>query len=313
MARHMVTGGAGFIGSHIARKLLEMGDAVRVYDDFSTGKWSNLAGIEKDVEVVEGDLRDPDGLIKAARGCEVIFQQAALRSVPRSIDDPRANNDVNVTGILNVLIAAKTNNCRRVVYASSSSVYGDDPRLPKVETQTPKPLSPYAASKIMGEYYAKIYQDLFGLETVSLRYFNVFGPRQDPESKYAAVIPRFITLACAGEPVEVHGDGMQSRDFTYVDNVVVANLLAADAPKAPGQAINVACGDRFTLLDVLAAVEECLGHKIERIHEPSRSGDVPHTQADITRARELLGFAPVVGFADGMRRTVAWFREQAGA
>ncbi len=313
MALHMVTGGAGFIGSHITRRLLERGDTVRIFDDFSTGKQANLSGIEKDVEVVVGDLRDPDALKRAAKGCEVIFQQAALRSVPRSIDDPLANNDVNVTGILNVLIAAKTNDCRRVVYASSSSIYGDDPTLPKVETQTPKPLSPYGASKIMGEYYARIYTELFGLETVSLRYFNVFGPRQDPESKYAAVIPRFITLACAGEPVEVHGDGMQSRDFTYVDNVAMANLLAADAPHASGQAINVACGDRFTLLDVLTAVEECLGKKIERIHEPSRPGDVPHTQADITRARELLGFKPIVSFEEGMKRTVAWFREQPGA
>jgi UDP-glucose 4-epimerase len=307
----LVTGGAGFIGSHIAARLLAQGDKVRILDDFSTGKWSNLDGFRNDVEVVEGDLRDPSALARAVKGCEVVYQQAALRSVPRSIDDPRANNDVNVTGILNLLIAAREAGVRRVVYASSSSVYGDDPTLPKVEDQTPRPISPYAATKIMGEYYCRIYSQLYGLETVSLRYFNVFGPRQDPESRYAAVVPRFITAALENQPLEVHGDGLQSRDFTYIDNVVSANLLAGDAPKAVGEAFNVACGGRFSLLDVVTAIEKELGRPVVRNHIEARAGDVKHTLADIEKARRLLAYEPKVGFDEGMARTVAWFREQA--
>jgi UDP-glucose 4-epimerase len=197
---------------------------------------------------------------------------------------------------------------KRVVYASSSSVYGDDPTLPKRETQTPRPISPYAASKIMGEYYCRIYSQLYGLETVSLRYFNVFGPRQDPESKYAAVVPRFITAALAGQPLEVHGDGLQSRDFTYIDNVVDANLRAARADGVAGEAFNVACGERYTLLDVAGAIEKAIGHPVERRHEEARAGDVKHTKADIDKARSLLGYEPLVGFAEGMARTVEWFR-----
>jgi UDP-glucose 4-epimerase len=307
----LVTGGAGFIGSHIVARLLHLGERVRILDDFSSGKWSNLEGFRDDVEVIEGDLRDPGALARAVQGCDVVYQQAALRSVPRSIDDPRANNDVNVTGILNLLIAAKEAGVRRVVYASSSSVYGDDPTLPKVEDQTPRPISPYAATKIMGEYYCRIYSQLYGLETVSLRYFNVFGPRQDPESRYAAVVPRFITAALAGEPLEVHGDGLQSRDFTYIDNVVSANLLAGDAPGASGEALNIACGTRFSLLDTVAAIEKGLGHPVKREHIESRAGDVKHTLADIGKARRLLGYEPEVAFDDGMARTVAWFREHA--
>lgn len=304
----LVTGGAGFIGSHIAARLLRMGEQVRILDDFSTGKWSNLKGMEKDVEVIEGDLRDPAALARAVRGCDVVYQQAALRSVPRSIDDPRANNDVNVTGILNLLIAAREAGVRRVVYASSSSVYGDDPTLPKVEDQTPRPISPYAATKIMGEYYCRIYSQLYALETVSMRYFNVFGPRQDPESRYAAVIPRFITAALRDEPVEVHGDGLQSRDFTYIDNVVAANLLAGDAPGAVGEAFNIACGGRFSLIDVIEAIEKEIGRPVKRNHVAARAGDVKHTMADIGKARRLLGYEPEIDFAEGMKRTVAWFR-----
>jgi UDP-glucose 4-epimerase len=304
----LVTGGAGFIGSHIVARLLANGEKVRVLDNFSTGKPANIAPFKGRIELIEGDLRDPQALERAVAGCEVVYQQAALRSVPRSIDDPLANNEVNVTGILRLLIAAKTAGVRRVVYASSSSVYGDDPTLPKVETQTPRPISPYAASKIMGEYYCRIYSQLYDLETVSLRYFNVFGPRQDPESKYAAVIPRFITAALAGQPLEVHGDGLQSRDFTYVDNVVEANLLAARAAGIAGEAFNVACGDRFTLLDVVEAIEAALGHKVERAHEPSRAGDVRHTLADISKAMSLLSYRPLVAFDEGMKRTVAWFQ-----
>ena len=305
---HLVTGGAGFIGSHIVERLLADGQKVRILDNFSTGKHTNLAPFQGRVELVEGDLRDAGALARAVEGCEVVYQQAALRSVPRSIDDPLANNDVNVTGILQLLIAAKRAGVRRVVYASSSSVYGDDPSLPKVETQTPRPISPYAASKIMGEYYCRIYSQLYGLETVSMRYFNVFGPRQDPESKYAAVIPRFITAALAGEPAEVHGDGLQSRDFTDVDNVVDANLLAGKAPDVAGEAFNIACGGRFTLLDALSAIEKGLGHPVARKHEEARAGDVKHTLADISKARRMLGYEPKVDFEEGMRRTVDWFR-----
>jgi len=308
---HLVTGGAGFIGSHVVERLLANGEKVRILDNFSTGKPANVAPFQGRVEIVEGDLRDPAALARAVAGCEVVYQQAALRSVPRSIDDPLANNDVNVTGILQLLVAAKKAGVRRVVYASSSSVYGDDPTLPKVETQTPRPISPYAASKIMGEYYCRIYSQLYGLETVSLRYFNVFGPRQDPESKYAAVIPRFITAALAGEAAEVHGDGLQSRDFTYVDNVVDANLLAGSVPGVAGEAFNVACGGRFTLLDVLAAIEKGLGHPVARKHEEARAGDVKHTLADISKVRRMLGYEPKVDFEEGMRRTVDWFRQQA--
>ncbi|MFM7144058.1 MAG: SDR family oxidoreductase [Alphaproteobacteria bacterium] len=307
---HLVTGGAGFIGSHIVERLLANGEKVRILDNFSTGKPANVALFKGRVELVEGDLRDPAALARAVEGCEVVYQQAALRSVPRSIDDPLANNDVNVTGILQLLVASKRAGVRRVVYASSSSVYGDDPTLPKVETQTPRPISPYAASKIMGEYYCRIYSQLYGLETVSMRYFNVFGPRQDPESKYAAVIPRFITAALAGEPAEVHGDGLQSRDFTYVDNVVDANLLAGKVPGVAGEAFNIACGGRFTLLDVIQAIEKGLGHPVARKHEEARAGDVKHTLADISNARKMLGYEPKVDFEDGMRRTVDWFRAQ---
>ncbi len=308
---NLVTGGAGFIGSHIAAQLLANGEKVRILDDFSTGKQSNLEAFKDDVEVIRGDLRDPDALARAVDGCQYVYQQAALRSVPRSIDDPRANNDVNVTGILNLLIASKTAGVQRVVYASSSSVYGADPTLPKVETQTPQPISPYAASKIMGEYYCRIYSNLYDLETVSMRYFNVFGPRQDPESKYAAVIPRFIVAALADEAAEVHGDGEQSRDFTYIDNVVSANLLAAKAPGVAGEPFNIACNERYSLLDVLSAVEKGLGKTVKRNHEPDRAGDVKHTLADISKARELLKYEPLVNFEDGMKRTVEWFAANA--
>ncbi|MDG2306026.1 MAG: SDR family oxidoreductase [Candidatus Binatia bacterium] len=308
---NLVTGGAGFIGSHIAAQLLANGEKVRILDDFSTGKQSNLAAFKDDVEVIEGDLRDPDALERAVQGCQYVYQQAALRSVPRSIDDPRANNDVNVTGILNLLIASKKAGVQRVVYASSSSVYGADPTLPKVETQTPQPISPYAASKIMGEYYCRIYSNLYDLETVSMRYFNVFGPRQDPESKYAAVIPRFICAALADEAAEVHGDGEQSRDFTFIDNVVSANLLAAKAPGVAGEPFNIACNERYSLLDVLTQVEKGLGKPVKRNHEPDRAGDVKHTLADISKARELLKYEPLVNFEDGMKLTVDWFAANA--
>jgi UDP-glucose 4-epimerase len=312
----VVTGGAGFIGSHLVERLLrDHSEArVRVLDDFSTGSLANLpfaAGAGERLEIVRGDIRDLATVERVAAGAGVIFHQAAMRSVPRSVADPLGANASNVTGTLHVLEAARRAGVKRVVYASSSSVYGDRPDLPKREDQPPAPISPYAVSKAAGEQYAAVWHRLYGVETVGLRYFNVFGPRQDPESKYAAVIPRFITAALAGEPAEVHGDGLQSRDFTYIDNVVEANLLAGRAPGVAGEAFNVACGDRFTLLDVLAAIERALGREVARRHEEARAGDVKHTLADIAKARRMLGYRPSVGFAEGMERTVAWFRDAA--
>jgi UDP-glucose 4-epimerase len=313
----VVTGGAGFIGSHVAERLLRDHPAatVRVFDNFSTGAMGNLpfaASAGTRLEVVRGDVRDLAAVEHAVRGAAVIFHQAAMRSVPRSVADPLGANENNVTGTLHVLEAAKRAGVRRVVYASSSSVYGDRPELPKREDQPPAPISPYAVSKAAGEQYAAVWTRLYGVETVGLRYFNVFGPRQDPASEYAAVIPRFILWALRGAPLEVHGDGRQSRDFTYIDNVVEANLLAARAPKASGEAFNVGCGDRVSLLDIIARLEKLLGRALERRHTPSRAGDVPHTLADVGKAGRLLGYAPAVTFDEGLRRTLDYFNTAGG-
>jgi len=310
--RYLVTGGAGFIGSNIGEALAKRGDAVRVLDDFSTGLRENLAAIPG-VEVIEGDLRDPAAVQRAVDGVDGVFHQAALRSVPRSVDDPSSSNEVNVTGTLNLLLACRAAKVRRLVYASSSSVYGDDPTLPKVETLPTRPISPYAVSKLAAEHYCHVFARLYGVETVSLRYFNVFGPRQHPESKYAAVIPLFLKSALAHEPLEVHGDGEQSRDFTYIDNVVQANLLAMDVPGVSGEVFNVACNSRHTLLDIAGAISDFLGRPLERRHTAPRAGDVRHTQADIRKAEELLGYRPEVDFAGGMRRTCEYFVARFGA
>ena len=308
----VVTGGAGFIGSHVVERLLaEHASArVRVLDDFSTGSMKNLpfaADAGERLDVVRGDVRDLATVERVVRGAAVIFHQAAMRSVPRSVADPLGANDHNVTGTLNVLEAARRARVRRVVYASSSSVYGDNPALPKSEAQPPSPISPYAVSKVANEMYANVWTRLFGVETVGLRYFNVFGPRQDPASEYAAVIPRFILWALRDEPLQVHGDGQQSRDFTYIDNVVEANLLAARAPAAAGEAFNVGCGERVSLLDIIGRLEKMLGRALQRQHTPSRAGDVPHTLADIGKASRLMGYRPLVGFDEGLRRTVDFF------
>ncbi|MBM4441153.1 MAG: SDR family oxidoreductase [Candidatus Rokubacteria bacterium] len=309
---HVVTGGAGFIGSHVAERLLKDGKQVRIFDNFSTGRRENLAfpGAER-IEVIEGDLRDLAAVERAARGAAVIYHQAAMRSVPRSVDDPLGANDNNVNGTLHVLEAARRHGVRRVVYASSSSVYGDNPELPKREDQVMAPISPYAVSKAAGEHYARVWTKLYGIETVGLRYFNVFGPRQDPKSEYAAVLPRFILWALRGEALQVHGDGHQSRDFTYIDNVVEANILAGQAPEASGEAFNVGCGERTSLLDVIAMLESILGRPVQRVHSPSRGGDVPHTLADVSKAKRLMGYTPLVGFAEGFRRTLDFFRAAA--
>jgi UDP-N-acetylglucosamine/UDP-N-acetyl-alpha-D-glucosaminouronate 4-epimerase len=308
---YLVTGGAGFIGSNIAEALVRRGHRVRVLDDFSTGRRENLADLG--VEVVEGDLRDAATVRRAVAGVDGVFHQAALRSVPRSVDDPLSSNEVNVTGSLVLLLACREARVRRLVYASSSSVYGDDPTLPKVETLPTQPISPYAVSKLAAEHYCQTFARLYGLETVSLRYFNVFGPRQNPESKYSAVIPRFLAQALAGEPLEVHGDGEQSRDFTYIDNVVQANVLAMTTPGVSGEVFNVACGTRHSLLAIADAIAGFLGRQLARNHVAARAGDVRHTQADIGKAERLLGYRPAVDFATGMRRTCEYFVARFGA
>jgi nucleoside-diphosphate-sugar epimerase len=310
-SRVLVTGGAGFIGSHLTERLLAEGHAVRVLDNFSTGSRANLpfaARYRGALEVIEGDIRDLGGLERAATGVSLIFHQAAMRSVPRSVADPLGANDHNVTGTLHVLEAARRRGVRRVIYASSSSVYGARPDLPKREDQPPAPISPYAVSKSAGEQYAAVWPSLYRVETVGLRYFNVFGPRQDPQSEYAAVIPRFILWALRGEPLEVHGDGTQSRDFTYVDNTVEANLQAARAEGVSGEVFNVGCGERTSLLAVIARLESLLGRSLTRRHTAARAGDVPHTLADIDKAKRLLGYTPVVAFDEGFRRTVEFFK-----
>ena len=309
----IVTGGAGFIGSHIVERLLADYPAarVRVLDDFSTGSMKNLPfadDVGARLEVVRGDVRDRAVVARIVRGASIVFHQAAMRSVPLSVEDPIGANDHNVNGMLHVLDAGRRAGVRRVVYASSSAVYGNDPTLPKSEDVPPTPISPYAVSKAVNEMYARVWTQLYEIETVGLRYFNVFGPRQDPASEYAAVIPRFILRALRGEPLEVHGDGQQSRDFAYIDNVVEANLLAAWAPAAAGEALNVGCGERVSLLDIIARLERMLGRALMRRHTPGRRGDVPHSLADITKAKRLMGYTPLVDFDEGLRRTVDFFR-----
>jgi UDP-glucose 4-epimerase len=301
----LVTGGAGFIGSHLVARLVERGDTVRVFDNFSSGKWENLADVRGDVEVVEGDLRDEAAVRRAVRGVDAIYHQAALRSVPRSVADPRSSLDVNIMGMLTLLQAACDAGCRRLVFASSSSVYGDTPALPKHEAMTPNPISPYAISKISGEQLCAVFTRLYGLETVALRYFNVFGPRQDPASEYAAVIPKFLDALTSGCTPVIYGDGRQSRDFTYVDNVVAANIAAAVAEGVAGQAFNIASGRAVTLLEVLEALAKLTGESPRKRHEPPRAGDVRDTLADLSAARAGLGYEVLVPFEAGLERTVA--------
>jgi UDP-glucose 4-epimerase len=299
----LVTGGGGFIGSNLVRALLERGDDVRVLDNFSTGSRANLAGLESDVQLVEGDLRSYERVHAAVRGAEVVFHQGALPSVPRSVQDPLTTTAVNVEGTLNVLLSARDEGVRRIVNASSSSVYGNTGELPRVETQGPDPISPYAVAKLAAERFCTSFSRVYGMEIVSLRYFNVFGPRQDPTSQYAAVVPRFIRSIADGEPVTIFGDGKQSRDFTFVDNVVAANLLAADAAGVGGEILNVATGGSFTVNALAAAIGELLERQVEKIHEPAREADVLASWANIGEARRLLGFEPSVAFDEGLRRT----------
>jgi UDP-glucose 4-epimerase len=303
----LVTGGAGFIGSHIVDALLRRGDGVRVLDNMSTGQPNTIKDFGSKIEFIQGDLREKADLERAVTGVDVIFHEAALRSVPRSIDDPNATNEVNIDGTLALLLAARTAGVKRVVYASSSSAYGDQKTFPQVESMRCSPLSPYAVSKLAGELYSIVFSRTFGLETVSLRYFNVFGPRQQPESQYAAVIPKFMLSAKRGEPLDVHSDGKQSRDFTFIENVVQANLLASQKPKAAGEFFNIANGKNYSLLDIVAVLEKLSGRKLARRHGPARAGDVRKTWANISKAKRLLGYKPTVGFEEGLKRTWEWF------
>lgn len=302
---YLVTGGAGFIGSNIVEKLVGQGEQVRVLDNFSNGLESNLAEFTDSLEIVSGDIRDADVVRRATAGATVVLHVAALGSVPRSIDDPMTSNEVNVIGTMNVLCAARDAGVRRFVFSSSSSVYGANPAMPTDESFSTAPISPYAVSKLAGESYTRVFARVYDMETVALRYFNVFGPRQRPDAAYAAVIPLFMRAALEGTPVPINGDGTQSRDFTYVENVVRANLLAAAAPtEASGGVYNIACGGRFSLLDVVAELEKLTGKKLERSHRPPRAGDIAHSEAAIDAARRDLGYDVAVGFADGMAR--AW-------
>jgi UDP-glucose 4-epimerase len=304
----LVTGGAGFIGSNLVRALLARGDEVRVLDNFSTGYRRNLEPL--DVELVEGDLRSYERVATAVNGVEVVFHQGALPSVPRSIQDPLSSSAVNVEGTLNVLLAARDAGVRRVVFASSSSVYGDAPGMPRRESQPLAPLAPYAVSKLAAEQYCMVANRVFGLETVALRYFNVFGEYQDPLSGYAAVIPKFIRIMLDGERPTIFGDGETSRDFTHVENVVEANLAAAEEPAAAGRVMNVAIGSSNTLNDLVRTLGRLLDSDLEPDYAPHRPGDVPESLADVSLARELIGYEPSVAFEEGLERTIAWIVEQ---
>jgi UDP-glucose 4-epimerase len=307
---YLVTGGAGFIGSHVVQKLVSMGEKVRVLDNLSFGNKANFNGVEAKIDFISGDLLDAELVARAMEGVEVVFHQAALRSVPLSVNNPTLVNRVNVEGTLNVFTAARDAGVKRVVYASSSSVYGKGAMLPKSEHDTPGPISPYGVSKLTGEFYAKVFTDLYGLETVGLRYFNVYGPRQDPKSQYAAVIPLFIQWALQGEPLEVHGDGLQSRDFTYIDNVVQANLQAAHSKLGSGGVFNVGEGKTHTLLELVDLLEEIIGTKLKLLHTAERAGDIRYTRAEISESQRCLGYRPQVSFEDGLVKTVEYFGKQ---
>jgi UDP-glucose 4-epimerase len=307
----LVTGGAGFIGSNITEELVRRGHSVRVFDNFSTGKKENLAPFLGRIQLIKGDLREPGHLKKAMKGVTYVLHQAAFRSVPKSVDNPRAANDNNATGTLNALMAAKEAGVKRFVYAATSSAYGECRTFPQKETLPALPISPYAVSKLAGEHYCHVFARTYGLETVALRYFNVFGPRQNPESVYSAVIPRFMELVIQGKPLEIHWDGRQSRDFTFVSNVVDGNIRAALAPgRVSGLTINVATGTNISLLDIARELEKITGKKIGKVFLPKRKGDIRKTYADISRARRELGYKPLVGFPEGLKLTWEYFRNR---
>ena len=304
MSGYLVTGGAGFIGSHICEELLRRGESVAVLDNFATGKRENLRHLARDLRIIKGDLRDLVVVREAVRGADYVLHQGALPSVPRSVADPVTSHQVNTEGTLNVLVAARDAGVKRVVFASSSSVYGDTPLLPKREDMPPNPRSPYAVSKLTGEHYCRVFYEIYGLETVALRYFNVFGPRQDPDSQYAAAIAKFTRAMLDGGEITVYGDGEQTRDFTYVANVVEANLLATGAPGAAGKVFNIACGDQVSLNQVIRHLAELVHRESEVVYQPPRAGDVKHSRADIASASSILGYRVKVAFDEGLARTL---------
>lgn len=310
---YLVTGGAGFIGSNIAEKLVKSGERVRVIDNLLTGKLENMDTFIKKIEFINADIRSLDTMIKIMDGVDYVIHQAALPSVPKSVEIPIESNEHNTNGTLNVLFAAKENSVKRVVYAASSSAYGEIPESPKVETMRPMPLSPYAVNKLTGEYYCSVFTNVYGLETAALRYFNVFGPRQDPTSFYSAVIPKFITALLNNEQPTIYGDGEQSRDFTYIDNVVYANLLACKAPNIGGEMFNIACGDSITLNELLESLNEILEKNIQPIYEDERAGDVKHSLADINKAKEKMNFEVQVNTDQGLKLTAEWFQKHSSS
>ena len=310
MGSYLVTGGAGFIGSHLAEELVRRGEKVRVLDNFLTGRRENLADFRAKIDLAEGDVRSLEICRRAAEGMDFVLHQAALPSVPRSVQDPLLSNEINIGGTLNMLRAAQETGVKRFIFASSSSVYGGDERLPKREGNEGPPLSPYAVTKVAAEKYCLVFNRIFGLPTVCLRYFNIFGPRQDPASQYAAVVPLFIRLCLEGRPPKIFGDGRQSRDFTYVANVVEANLLACQAAEAPGGVYNIGSGGQVTVNELAAAIKDITGARVEPVNERPRPGDILHSWADIGRAAEVLGYRPAIGFREGLERTVRWYKER---
>jgi len=303
----LITGGAGFIGSNITEELIRRGENVRILDNFATGKRENIASFREKIDIIEGDIRDIAVARKAVEGVEYVLHQAALPSVPRSINDPISTNAINVDGTLNMLVAARDAGVKRFVYASSSSVYGNTPRLPKREYMKPEPLSPYAISKFSGEQYCQAFYNIYGLETVILRYFNVFGPKQNPTSQYAAVIPKFIMALLNGRSITIYGDGEQSRDFTHVDNIVQANLLSCTTKGVAGEVFNIACEHRITINQLVENLKHLLNSNIEPVYTEPRIGEVKHSFADISKAERLLGYQPNTSFDEGLSRTVQWF------
>jgi dTDP-glucose 4,6-dehydratase len=314
MAKYLVTGGAGFIGSNLARFILDKGHDVVVLDNFATGKPENMIDIRDRIEFIEGDIRDRAAVDKAVAGCAAVFHEAALGSVPRSVEEPISSHDVNVNGTLEVLEAARAAGVKRVVFAASSSAYGERPESPKTEQMVPSPISPYAASKVACEQYLQAYAYSYGMETFCLRYFNVFGPYQDPQGAYAAVIPAFVSRLLHGQTLQVYGDGEQSRDFCYIDNICEANWLAAHAPAevCTGQVANIACHQETTLNDIISLLGELLNVEVKAEYGPPRAGDVKHSLADISLARQLIGYEPKVYFEEGLRKAIDWYKENLG-
>lgn len=303
----LVTGGAGFIGSHLVHRLVQMGRSVRVLDDFSTGKRENIAEVMGRINLVEGDMADPAVARRACEGVDVVLHQAAVPSVPKSVAAPEVSHRANVEGTFQLLMAARDAKVRRFIYAGSSSAYGESPTLPKVESMPADPLSPYAVQKLTGEYYCRAFSRCYGMQTLTIRYFNVFGPRQDPTSQYAAAIPAFVTAILHDLPPTVYGDGEQTRDFTYIDNVVEANLRAAQAPETRGETINVACGGRVTVNEIIREINKLLGKNVKPNYVPARPGDIRHSWADIRLAEKIIGYRPAVTFAEGLKRAIDWY------